>query len=651
MDGSSFREALYDVFIDTEADIGSRIDRALEIGTEYFDLPFGFLTSIEDGTQTIVYATGSHELLQPGESCPLEEAYCRRTIEMDTPLAVQQAATSAAVPDAAVEAFDLGTYIGSKVVVDGEPYGTVCFASTDERDASFSEAEETFLELVAKLIGNALEREAHERELRQRNERLQREKRRFEGIAETTFDVLFRVDLEGEFTYVSSAVERVLGYEPADLVGRHITDVMTSSATETAMTAYSEVLAGTTVESLELTFIDTDDDRVPLAINATPITENGDVVGIQGVGRDISARKERERELRIKNRAIDEARLGISIADARQPDEPLVYVNRGFERLTGYDADDAIGRNCNFLQGEATDAASVDLLRERIDENEPVSAELLNYQANGMPFWNQVRLTPIENVDGTVTHYLGIQTDITERKRTEQLVRLLNRVLRHNLRNDMNVLLGLGTRLETEADPDVTALGEQLSATARDLIDLSEQARALEQVSQRERDPQRLEPDTLLTSVADDYRQQFDGATVAVTVRTDRKLCVGPELEQAVGELVENALKHNPSSEPWVAVSASDDGEWIELTVEDDGPGIDAMETAAIANGTEEALEHGSGLGLWIVNWIVTRYGGSFQIRACSEDASGSIATIRLPAITPEESIETVQRRPTVLFR
>ncbi|TMT85442.1 PAS domain S-box protein [Haloterrigena sp. H1] len=649
MDGSSFREALYDVFIDTEADVESRITRALDIGTEYFDLPFGFLTSIEDGTQTVVYATGSHELLQPGESCPLEDAYCRRTIEMDVPLAVQQAAT-APVPDAAIETFDLGTYIGSKVVVDGDLYGTVCFASTDDRDTPFTEAEETFLELVAKLIGNALEREAHQRELRKRNERLQREKRRFEGIAETSFDILFRVDLEGEFTYVSSAVERVLGYEPADLVGRHITDVIAASSTETAMSAYSEVLAGTTVETLELTFVDTSGDRVPLAVNATPITENGDVVGVQGVGRDISARKERERELRIKNRAMDEARLGISIADARQPDEPLVYVNRGFEQVTGYDAADALGQNCRFLQGDATDAAAVDLLRERIDAAEPVSTELLNYQANGTPFWNQVRITPIENDDGTVTHYLGFQTDITERKRTEQLVRLLNRVLRHNLRNDMNVLLGLGTRLETEADPDVTALGDQLSTTAQDLIELSEQARTLERVSRRERDPQRLETDSLLTTVADDYRQQLAGATVDVTVRTDRQLCGGPELEQAVSELVENALKHNPSSEPWVEISARDDGEWIELTVEDDGPGIDAMETAVIANGTEEALEHGSGLGLWIVNWIVTRYGGSFQIRA-NEGSSGSIATIRLPAITPDESIETVQRRPTVLFR
>jgi PAS domain S-box-containing protein len=650
MDASSYRETLYDVFIDTDRDVEAQIARALDVGTEYFDLPIGFLTRIEDGTQTIVRATGSHELIQPGESCPLEEAYCRRTVEVDAPLAVQRASSSSLVSETALETFDLGTYIGAKVVVDGDPYGTVCFAAAAERDAPFSEAEETFLELLAKLVGQALERRAHERELRQRSERLEREKRRFKGIAETSFDVLFRLGLEAEFTYVSPAVERVLGYEPETLIGRPITEFVAGSSTEAAMAGYSQVTDGTPIENLELEFVDTDDDRVVLEVNGAPIVDDGDVRGVQGVGRDVTDRKERERELRIKTRAMDEARIGISIADARRPDAPLIYVNEWFERMTGYGADDALGRNCRFLQGEATDPETVDLLRERIAADEPVSVEILNYRIDGTPFWNQVRVSPVENDDGDVTHYLGFQTDITERKRTEQLVRLLNRVLRHNLRNDMNVLFGLGDRLENGAADDPAALGEQISDTAAALIELSERARDLEQYTKRERDPQRLPPEPLLATVADDYRDRFPSATIDVTVRTDRGFCAGPELERAIGELVENALKHNPDPEPWVGLAVDDDGEQIVLTVADDGPGIAEMETAVIANGQEEALEHGSGLGLWLVNWIVTRYGGSFQIRA-TDDGTGSVATVRLPGIGHDDSLETVAKRPTVLFR
>ncbi len=650
MKATSYREALYDVFVDTDRDVEARVARALEIGTKYFDLPIGFLTRVEDGTQTIVQATGSHELIRPGESCPLEEAYCRRTVEIDAPLAVQRASASPDVSETALETFDLGTYLGSKVVVDGDPYGTVCFAAETERDTPFSEVEETSLELLAKLIGQALERRAHERELRERNERLEREKQRFEGIAETSFDILFRVGLETEFTYVSSAVERVLGYEPEALVGRPITEFVAQSSTEAAITGYSRIIEGEPVENLELEFVDADGDRVVLEVNGAPIVDDGDVRGVQGVGRDVTARKERERELRIKTRAMDEARIGISIADARQPDEPIVYVNEGFERVTGYDTADALGRNCRFLQGEATDPEAVATLRERIDATEPASVEILNYRADGTPFWNQVRVSPVENDDGDVTHYLGFQTDITERKRTEQLVRLLNRVLRHNLRNDMNILLGLGDRIgDGEAD-DAAALGEHVSDTAAALIELSEQARDLERYTRRVRDPQRLPPEPLLADVVADYRERFPSATIDATVDTDRRFCVGPELERAVAELVENALKHNPAPEPWVRLSVDDDGEWIVLTVDDDGPGIAEMETEVIANGQEEALEHGSGLGLWLVNWIVTRYGGSFQIRA-NEGGEGSVATVRLPGIGPDDSLEAVAQLPTVLFR
>ncbi|WP_424017049.1 PAS domain S-box protein [Halorientalis pallida] len=643
MDASSYREAIYDVFADTTRAADEQIDRALDLGTEYLGLSIGFLTRIDDGTQEIVQATGDHELLQPGETCPLDEAYCRRTLETDSPLAVGDAAASPAIADRAIRTFGLGTYLGAKVVVDDAVYGTICFADRDERDVPFSETEELFIELVAKQVGQAIERRRHERELRE-------EKRRFEGIAETSFDVLFRIDRDGTFTYVSAAVERVLGYEPATLVGTGFPEFLAPSAVETAMNAYSQVLGGETVEALEVEFLDTDDEVVVLEINGTPITDDGAVVGVQGVGRDVTARRERERELRIKNRAMDEADIGISIADAREGDNSLIYVNDGFQRLTGYDEAELLGRNCRFLQGEATDPDTVATLAERIDAQEPVTVEILNYRADGSPFWNRVRINPIENGAGEVTHYLGFQDDVTERKRTERLVELLNRVLRHNLRNDMNALLLFGDQLQEGTIPDTEAMGGRIRATAERLTELSEQARRLERYARQERAPRRLDPSTVLDDVATAARSRHPEATVEVSVRTDRGICAGAELERALSELVENALKHDPASEPRVAVTVVDDGEWIECTVTDDGPGISEQETAMIAQGEETALEHGSGLGLWLVNWIVTRYGGSFQVRP-RDGADGTVATVRVPAIEADQTVEAVARRPTVLFR
>ena len=222
MHSAAYRERLYDTFAEPGVDLGARIDDALAIGTAYLDLPVGFFTRIEDGQQEIVHATGDHDLIQPGETCPLDEAYCRRTIELDGALAIQDVSVSA-INEQAIETFGLGTYIGAKVVVDDAVYGTVCFADHDQRAESFAESEALFVELLAKLVGSALEQQAYERDLREQNERLHREKERFEGIAETSFDILFRVDDAGEFSYVSAAVERVLGYQPAALIGEPFT--------------------------------------------------------------------------------------------------------------------------------------------------------------------------------------------------------------------------------------------------------------------------------------------------------------------------------------------------------------------------------------------------------------------------------------------
>jgi PAS domain S-box-containing protein len=647
MDSDSYREQLYDVFADPNRETEEKIARALEIGSDYLNLPIGFLTRIDDGIQEIVQATGDHHLIQPGEQCPLRDAYCKRTIELENPFATHDAAASS-IDEQAIQTFGLGTYIGAKVLVNDEIYGTVCFAADDEREEPFSEAEEVFQELLAKLVSSELERDAYEREIEKQNERLRREKRRFEGIAETSFDILFRLDLDAKFTYVSAAVERILGYDPDALVGEPFVDFMTDPSAEKAVAGYVDVLDDQGVARMELDFLDQSGTVVVIEVNATPVTSGGEVVGIQGVGRDVTERKEREQELRVKNRAIEEAQVGITIADVRKPGEPLVYVNRGFERVTGYSAAEATGQNCRFLQGAATDPDAVSRLRSAIEAGDPVTVELINYRKDGTPFWNQVRLAPVEGDGGTLSHYLGFQNDVTERKRTEELIQLLNRVLRHNLRNDLNAILGWNRERQRSVEIGTDA-EDRIEHIAQELVELSDRARELEQYARGDRDPQRLAPDALVAAVLEGHRDAFAGATIERTIRTSTDICAGPELRRAVSELVENAIKHDPSPTPRVAIDVADDGDWIELTVRDDGPGIDEMEAGVIASGNETALQHGSGLGLWLVNWIVTRYGGSFRIGAAAD--GGTTATIRLPGIDADESVASVARRPTVLFR
>ncbi|WP_192918455.1 GAF domain-containing protein [Salinigranum salinum] len=132
------------------------------------------------------------------------------------------------------------------------------------------------------------------------------------------------------------------------------------------------------------------------------------------------AERERERELAWKTRAMDRAPVGISISDPSQPDNPLIYVNERFEALTGYDAADVRGRNCRFLQGEATDPESVATLRDAIDRREPVTVDIRNYRKDGTEFWNRVTVAPVEDTTGTVTHFIGFQRDVTEERAADR---------------------------------------------------------------------------------------------------------------------------------------------------------------------------------------------------------------------------------------
>ncbi|KPN29743.1 bacterioopsin transcriptional activator [Halolamina pelagica] len=161
-------------------------------------------------------------------------------------------------------------------------------------------------------------------------------------------------------------------------------------------------------------------------------------------------------------RVLDEAPVGITVADVTHPDQPLVYVNDKFVEQTGYDREIAIGRNCRFLQGPATEEEPVTRMREAIDAEEPVRVELRNYDWDGNMFWQEVSLAPIRNDAGAVTHYAGFQNDITQRKRAEQAAE------RHRtaLAEERETLRTLLDRLDGLVEPVTGAVVEAGSRTA-----------------------------------------------------------------------------------------------------------------------------------------------------------------------------------------
>ncbi len=145
------------------------------------------------------------------------------------------------------------------------------------------------------------------------------------------------------------------------------------------------------------------------------------VVGVGSCGRliavfnDLSDRQRAMEEIRLRNVAIASISAGVAIADARLPDLPLIYVNKGFEEITGYKAREAVGRSCRFLQGAARDQPALQVLRNALNQGEPCDVRLRNFRKDGTPFWNELHISPVRDDQGELTHFVGIQIDVTDR--------------------------------------------------------------------------------------------------------------------------------------------------------------------------------------------------------------------------------------------
>lgn len=227
--------------------------------------------------------------------------------------------------------------------------------------------------------------------------------------------------------------------------------------------------------------------------------------------------------------------------------------------------------------------------------------------------------------------------DVTQRKQREQDLNLMkqvfSRVLRHNIRNELNVVKGHAQLLETHSDGDGDP--QEIIDISSRLIDIAEKARAVEQAVEKADPGANVELVELVERVAEGVRTEYPEVEVTTTVPERQWVYAHVDLGTAIENVVENAAQYNDADDPWVEVrvSEAEDG-WVELRVEDNGPGIPADEVTAITEGTERDLLHGSGIGLHLTNWIVTQTGGDVSF---DRTDSGTRVTLRLRAGTPNE--------------
>jgi signal transduction histidine kinase len=230
-----------------------------------------------------------------------------------------------------------------------------------------------------------------------------------------------------------------------------------------------------------------------------------------------------------------------------------------------------------------------------------------------------VRYSPLEDHREAVVGHAVVMREVTDLKDHEQRLSVTNRILRHNLRNELTIILGETDQLDGGTLASAGSV-ERINAAARRLQDVSEKARHI-QTSMRFDEELLVSYDLVpvVETVIARYREAFPEADLTLDAPDRAVVLAGDRrgLETVVRNVIENALEHNDSDHPQVTVTIRRIDEDVRLSVADNGPGIPSAEREILRDGHETQLEHGSSIGLWLVYWLVSAIGGdiSFEDR------------------------------------
>ncbi|MFB6104856.1 MAG: sensor histidine kinase [Halobacteriaceae archaeon] len=210
---------------------------------------------------------------------------------------------------------------------------------------------------------------------------------------------------------------------------------------------------------------------------------------------------------------------------------------------------------------------------------------------------------------------------------------LLHRVMRHNLRNDLNIIRGRANLAMDDLEEEHPARSQcgSISAAADRMCRYTEHARHIRKVSETGSERQRIELGTVLNRVVTFHPDLTDDVDLETTIPAELVVTANPMLETAIEELITNAVEHNDATTPWVGVTAeATDSGSVRVCIADNGPGIPEDERVALDVESEDSIRHSTGLGLWFADWTVTHSGGELWIE--DRDEGGSVVCFEVPA-------------------
>ena len=455
-------------------------------------------------------------------------------------------------------------------------------------------------------------------------------------------DKIAVVDRDGTYQYLNRAAKSILGYDPDDLVGENAFGYMHPSDRDHVRARFEETIT-------------VDDEFVDVTVeyrhrqrgggwvwlesrmsNLTDSELGGYVVSTRDISDRIAAERERDQtETRLRELAANtDDVLWMFSGDWSE----LLFLNPAYESVYGGSIDAVEADVDAFIDRVyPEDVPAVRRSMAALSRGESVDMEYRVNPGENYNRWVWVQAEPIVE-DGEVVRIVGFTRDVTDRNRRERQLAVVDNLLRHNIRNDMTTILGQAELIADDPEVDAPERAAVIRRVGEALLQTTEKQRETLHLFRSPACPTTVDVADAVDAALASVRVRYPAATIETTLADGLVASALSEVEVALSELIENAVKHADSDAPTVRISGRVRDDEVEIRIDDDCPPLPEFEYRVLTGDKPMSdVYHSTGLGLWLVYWIVDLSDG--RVEFVTSDETGNTITVvlpRAPAPTPE---------------
>ena len=545
------------------------------------------------------------------------------------------------------------------LIVAGEVSGTLNLYAGEP--GFFDDQELKLLDEMAADIAFSLEYNEQEEQRKQAETKLAESEKHFRLFYENAPILYQSLDIEGSILEVNNMWLKTLGYQREEVVGHSIEEYLTEESIGILQEAFPKFLATGRVHNVEYELVSKKKGKVVVVVEGLIATDkSGKFQRTHCVLHNVTERRHAEQQIRLLSRSVEQSPVSVMITD---PDGRLMYVNPKFTEVTGYSMEEVIGKNPSLLKSGEHPPSFFKKLWDTILSGNEWRGEFRNKKKNGEIYWDSSTISPILNEKGDIAYFVGVQEDVTEKKRLhDELVKAKEKAeesdrlksaflanISHEIRTPMNGILGFMDLLrEPELEEGtknryidiINKSGERLMATINDIIEISKLEAGQLQIQISD-----IDITAMMDYLYGFFKHQADEKGIQLKInnrlsgmdaliKADRQ-----KLEGVLINLIRNAIKF--TREGFVEFgNRLEDGQLL-FYIRDTGVGIPADRLKAIFDRFVQAdlkltrTYEGSGLGLSIAKGYTELLGGKIEVE--SEEGKGSTFNFFIP-FQPAES-------------